>query len=149
MIETAILGAGVVIGAIGQLYGASAQAEEARRQAAIKRMQAMELMNRMDTNQAILRRRGERVAMGMGEGFGAGAGSSLSDRAEALVELTHLISDQRREAEFKAKMLSMGADVDTASANTYQTAGYLNAGGTLLTGAVKTYKSLDANKGVI
>lgn len=136
---------GFLLEGIGSFLAGDAKADAARADAAAKQAQAKELRERLIINEVAIRSRGERLALGIG-GYGQGKGASIGDRAQALVDLTNILEDQRREGEFKARMLEQGADVDMNSANAYELGGILGGMGSIATGIAKTGITMDSNK---
>jgi hypothetical protein len=134
--------AGGTANAAGQVSAAKSQAEAAQKDAAIKNMQADELLSRQQINEQIMREQADRLELGYGSlaadtgGAGTGIGGVLKIRQD----VEQNISNSRRDAEFKAKMLRAGAAVETSLASDGVTASYLGAGGSILGGAASAYK---------
>ncbi len=124
---------GTVMSAYGQISSASAQAEAQRADAAAKRLQADELLARQAINEQIMRDQSERMESSAGSGSamsgleGGGLGGIMSIRKTTLEN----IALSRRDAEFKAKMLRMGADVQSELASDMMTAGIISGAGTV------------------
>lgn len=136
-----IAAAGLATSLYGQISGASAKADADRKNAQIKNMEADELLSRQTINEGIMRDQAELQGLGYQSSFastgreGAGLGGLLTIKKN----LDQNLILSRRDAEFKAKMLRMGADIDLNLASDEQTAGYISGAGTLLTGAAKIY----------
>lgn len=142
-IPAAIVVGAMVAGTAVQMYGqykqSRNQAEAEERQAAIRRMQSQEMLARQVLNEQVLRdaeiqEEGKAVALAGESGTGnLGLGSIMRLRHN----LSRTIEFSRREASFKAKMLELGADVDTKLASDMRSAGDIGMAGTLLTGVAK------------
>lgn len=137
-----IIGAvGALAQGIGTILSGNAQADAATKNADFKHQQADELLARQAINEQILRDEADRQKLQMGSiagGSGLG-GSGIGMKLAIMKNLTESISNSRRDAEFKAKMLNAGAEVDTQLASDIQTAGVISGVGTVLTGAYKAY----------
>lgn len=137
LLASTALGTGLSI--FGQIKGASAQAEAQARQADAKRFQAAELLQRQEINERIMREQAEFQERFAGMRSRGTTNTGLGDVLRIRRDLESNLLTSRREAEFKAKMLRMGADVETQLASDLKTAGWLSSGGTLLTSAASTY----------
>lgn len=135
----AIVAAGVEI--YGQVSAANARADAESRQAQIQRLQAQELLDREGINEQLMRDQAGRASLEYGafqgstgvEGGGIGAILRLKSDTE------QNIANARRDAEFKAKMILMGAQVNDQLASDTMTAGYLQAAGTALRTGASVY----------
>lgn len=139
-VETmAILAGGTM--ALGQVSAAQASAEAAQRNAGLKRLQAEELLSRQEINEQIILEESKRLELGYGSAFaatgreGAGLGGIMQIRKNTMDN----IANSRRDAEFKAKMLRLGADIESDLASDSLVAGLIGAGGTLLSGGLQAY----------
>jgi hypothetical protein len=137
-----IVGAiGAVVKGIGSILGGASQADAANENAKIKREQADELLAREEINAEIIRdqaRKEKGVLLSQLAGMGGG-GSGIGLQLELDRNLALTLSNNRRDAEFKAKMLRRGADIDTKLASDYMTSGIISGVGTVLTGAASSY----------
>lgn len=136
-VETALIGAAVIGGGVslfGQLSAASAQEKAAQAAAQAKYAQADELLAREAINESIMRdeataKEGNYITAFASSGFeGSGVGGVLKIKQD----LEQNISLAQRDANFKAKMLRAGADVDTQLASDIATAGTWKAVGSLV-----------------
>ena len=120
---------------------AQAQAEAARAKAAAKRAQAAEMLIRSEENifASLLEGeqfKGEQTAAFAKSGVAIGEGSTLSALEETATMIERNVSIQRREAQYKADALYLGADLDTKlsgdimKANKYQTISTVFSAGT-------------------
>jgi hypothetical protein len=142
MFLAAMAVAGVALQAYGQIKAANDQAEAMQRKAMLDGFQANELLRRQEYNAEILRQKegvaeGEAGAMAGSSGGGnLGIGAMLRLRHDLKLNL----ESGRQEAEYTARMIRLGADVDMKLGSDVQTAGYLGATGSILTGAAKVYE---------
>ncbi len=124
---------GTAMTAYGQISSAAAQADAQRADAAAKRLQADELLARQAINEQIMREQSTRAELTYGSAFaatgveGGGLGGIMRLRKTTLEN----IALSRRDAEFKAKMLRMGADVQSELASDMMTAGIISGVGTI------------------
>lgn len=138
LIATAVLGSGTQVA--GNVMAANAKADATARSGSLKRQQADELMSRQVINERIMRERAEisagtyAGASGLGES-GGGIGGVLQIHAD----LEESIINTRREAEFKAKMLRAGADIDNDLASDGVSAAWISGAGTVLSGGANIY----------
>lgn len=134
----AILGTGVQ--AISQVSAANAQADAQTKAAQLKHQQAQELLSRQATNEELMHTQLTKRMKDIENSVNIGASTSTALAvAEYQRDAEQAILDSRREAEFKAKMLNAGADIETQLASDIVTGSYLSATGTMLTGAYKIY----------
>jgi len=137
--------AGTALNIYGQISGAAARKGAAEKDAYHKRLQADELLSRQAINEQIIREQSEKAGLRYGSAFastgreGAGIGGILEIKEAA----EESIKNSRRDAEFKASMLRIGADIDTQLASDMMTAGYFSAGGTLLSSGADIYGKYD------
>lgn len=138
------MGAAIGVAAIGtQVYGAissaSSKADAARQDAALKNQQADELLSREQINEQLILDQSELAQKSYGSAFastgreGAGIGGILQIQKST----AQSIANDRRDADFKAKMLRAGANIATNLASDTETAGYITGAGTILAGAGK------------
>lgn len=129
------VGAGMV-SAIASIEEAEARAEQARREAALKRLQADETLVRAEINAKLMRREGERMQAGQAQSFAASGVDMGASQFGLLRETDRMVSEQidlmKREAEFRARMLREGAISSDLLADDAETAGMLNAFSSLL-----------------
>lgn len=131
-----------VVSAVGGVYGAYASASALEKQAKQREMQANELLARQAINENIMRENELMMEKQAGAAFaatgrdGGGIGSIL--RMQKVLQSNLEMS--RRDAEFKARLMRMGAESDMALASDQITAGWISGGGSLLNGAYQTYK---------
>lgn len=134
----ALLGAGV--NAYGQVSAAQSQEEAQIKAAELKREQAKELLSRQSTNEGIMRERLTRTMKDINNLVDSGSSTgTVVAIAEYQRDAEAAILDSRREAEFKARMLREGADIETDLASDLVTGAYFSGAGTILTGAYKAY----------
>lgn len=132
---------GTALNVYGNISGANAQEEAAQRNAALKREQADELLDRQIINERIMRRAAEKAERGYVASFastgrgGGGVGGVLQIKEE----LEENIANTRRDAEFKAKMLRAGADIETSLASDAVSAAWISGAGTILTTGAQAY----------
>lgn len=131
---------GTGVQAAGQIKSAHDQAEAQERASALKREQANELLSRQATNEEIMRKQLDRRMKDVNNLVSTSSSTGIAlSIAEYQRDAEAAILDSHREAEFKARMLKAGADIETDLASDLVTGAYLSAGGTVLTGAYKTY----------
>lgn len=136
----AVLGLGINV--LGQLNGAAAQAEATRRNAAMKNAQADELLARQLINEEIMREDADYAALNVRTADGidqTGVGQQLWIKKN----LQRNLELSRREAEYKARMLRQGADIDMQLGSDLQSASYLSAAGSVLGGGADIYRRSD------
>jgi hypothetical protein len=135
LIGASILGLGLNLW--GTLTGASAQASAAEANARAKAQQADELLAREQINEDIMREQSRRSELSYASGAAMGeSGGGIGGILTMKKDLETSINNSRHEADFKAKMLRAGAEIDSNLASDMQTAGALSGAGTLLsTGA--------------
>lgn len=132
LIALAAIGTAATI--YGQISAANAQAEAQQREIELKKIQANEMLERQAINEQIMRDKEAWLENHAGSDNGT-SGSSLVGIMRYRKDLAQNIATSRREAEFKAGMLKMGAEADAKLASDTMTAGYISGAGTLLTGA--------------
>lgn len=138
---TAIAGTGLSI--YGQIRAAQAQEEAAQREAALKEMQAQELLGRQLINERIMREQGLQAESNYATSFASsGREGGLGGQVQIYTNTMESIRNSRREAEFKAKMLRMGADIELGLASDRKTAGYITGAGTAIGAIPQLYSSL-------
>lgn len=146
-IETGLLIAAAVGTAAqtgGQLAAAGNAKDAAEANANMKHMQADELLARQEINEGILREQSDRAQHGFVASFastgreGAGLGGVLQMKRD--LEENILLS--RRDAEFKAKMLRMGADIELDLASDSMTAAWITGAGTILTTGARAWNTM-------
>lgn len=141
LVGSAVAGSGLTIW--GQVSAANAQEEAARKNAELKAVQAEELLARQAINEQIMRDKAEESGLLYGASFastgreGAGVGGILRIRRDA----EEAISLSRRDAEFKARMLRAGADVELSLASDAVSASWISGAGTLLTTGAQAYNT--------
>jgi hypothetical protein len=145
-VGAAIAVAGIAIDVIGRVNEADDQADAAARTAAIKDAQARELLERNAINEKILRERAEfqehgYIAAVADTGFGGGG---LGGVMKIRRDLAMTLENNRRDAEFRARMLRAGADVDMQLASDAVSASYISGAGTILSQGAKTYTAYSA-----
>ena len=130
---------GALTGAIGQKMGADARADQARREAALKDLQAEETIARAEVNARLTARQGQRLIGAQaaqtgfsGVDYGASQIGGIVETERNVLEQIDLI---RQEAQFRARMIREGALSDRQYADDSQTAGTIGAIGSLLSGA--------------
>lgn len=128
----AIVGAGVQI--YGQLKAASAQADAQEREAELKMFQADELMRRQAINEQVMRDNVAEAELATGGDSGV-EDTGLGARMRLRKTLAQNLQNSRREAEWKARMLGMGAEADLRLASDALAAGGISAIGTGIRGA--------------
>ncbi len=129
----AVVGAGIAIK--GQRDAAKASARAARENAAQKRLQALELLDRFEINAQTTFLEGELLKGKQRTSFAAkgievGAEGALSTIEETNALVIRQIMLDRREAVFKAAQLEKGADVDLRLAGDIRRAQRLQSLGT-------------------
>lgn len=134
----------VVAGAAIQMYGQykSSRAREraARAQADAKKQQAFEILDRFEVNAGLLRRKGEQfksqqILATVASGVEISDTTTLVALEDTNSKITEQIAFERREAQFKAKQLFAGADIDTRLAGDIRKALPLQQTGTFLSAA--------------
>lgn len=146
----AAVGTGMEI--YGQISAASAQADAARRNAALKQQQASELLARETINESMIQQQSGIISSRYGSAAAAQGieGAGIAGQLAILNNTQITIANSRREADFKAQMLRQGADIENKLASDVLSASYIKTGGTLLTsgmGAYDLYKGPSNNEG--
>lgn len=137
-----IAGIGVATQATGMVVNGIAQADAAERNAALKNAQADELLAREEINQELMREQAFQAEQNFGSAFamtgkeGGGIGGMLTIHSQ----LERNLRLSRREAEYKAKILRAGGDIDRQLGSDLQTAGWITGAGTLIGGATNIYQ---------
>jgi uncharacterized protein HemX len=133
--------AGLGVSVYGQIKAAQDEAQARREKAANEEAQAVELMSREDVNESRMmdQERQQELNFGSRAAAAGGEGTTLGGMLELHRQSEQAISFARRDAEFKAKMIRAGAQIDTNLASDAITAGTIGAAGSLLTGAAKAY----------
>lgn len=137
-VAAAVIGTGVAI--YGQVKAASAQADAQRKEADIKGLQSEELMSRQLLNEGIMRDKFEEADLATGSDNGV-EDNGLGQRMRLRKQLSQNIAMSRREAEWKAKMLRMGADADMQLSSDIIAAGGISALGSGIQGAGRAYNA--------
>lgn len=139
---TAISAAGTLTSTVANIAGGVSKAEALKKEAGLKNLQADELLSRQAINEEAIREQGERLALGYGASFASTGrdGGGIGGMLRIKKDIEDNISNNRREAEFKAKMLRAGADVDLSLSSDSITSGLLTGTGTLLGGIGSLYK---------
>ena len=144
-VAAAVVAFGVTMQYFGNRKAAKAQEAAARKQAALKRFQANEMLDRFKLNEAsLLRTEQETVSKQIGAMVKSGGGitsSSLLLLEDTNRKIQRQISLEKREANYKAEMLIRGADVDLSLAGDIDKASKVQNLGLFLTGAANTYKT--------
>jgi hypothetical protein len=148
MLPAIMLGAAVVGTAIsmyGEYQDAQSKAEAEERQAALKRIQAQELMQREQINENVMREQemyaeGDRVSLAGSQGT---EGGWFGGMVRMRRDLQFNLETSRREANFKSYLLNQGAEIDDKLASDTRTAGYISMAGTAVSGAGKVYTAAD------
>lgn len=124
------------VAAYASIQESEARAEQARREASLKRLQAEETLARMEINTDLMKRQGKRLEGSQVAQFGAfnvsigAAGYGLLSETQRTVQ--EQIDLMRRDARFRAEMLRQGAKSSDVLAQDITNAGYWNAFGSLL-----------------
>lgn len=132
--------AGTAITIAGQRKEAKAKARAARENAQQKRLQALELLDRFEINSQALTIQGEQHKGKQKISFASknidiGTGGALSTIEETNSIVARQIALDRKEANFKAHQLRLGADTDMRLAGDIRSASNLQTAGTFLSGA--------------
>lgn len=131
LVGATVAGAGLSI--YGQIRAAQAQEEAARRDAELKEMQATELLDRQAINERAMLEASEDAQSNFMSAFASsGAEGGIGGVVQIHRRTLDAISNSRREAQFKAKMLRMGAQIEMSLASDKATAGYITGAGTAL-----------------
>jgi hypothetical protein len=129
---------GTAISIYGQIKGAEAEADAARREAAARELEAQEILKRTKVNQDIVQEEGD-ILMGNQQTYFSMGGSLIGSPLMTLERTAHSIAREKQnmqiEADFKAAQLRSGAAISTELAGQRQQAGYIGAAGTVLTSA--------------
>jgi len=139
----AAMAVGATISLIGAEQARQDQEDAAKAQAKLKRAQATELLERFEINSKSLERLGQetkaaqQAAYGRG-GVDVGTGAPLLMMEDTYSKIQRQINLEKREAEFKAKQLIRGADIEAELAGDISSAQKLENIGVFLTGAAKT-----------
>lgn len=144
MFLAAMAAVGGALSLYGTIKGANDQADAVERNSALKRQQADELMARQEINEQIIREQSEKSSLSYGASFagtgreGAGIGGILQIHRDAQEQ----ILNTRRDAEFKARQLREGADIQSDLASDSITSAWIGAAGGLLATGASTYKAM-------
>lgn len=125
----------------GQIASASAKEDAARRNALLKEQESEELLYRQFQNEQIVRENADnQVELAYAQaGMQGGASRGIAEAIEINRITTRNILMSRHEAEYKARMLKQGAEVESQLASDAMSASYITSAGTLLTGAGQGY----------
>lgn len=138
LLATTALGTGANVA--GNVMAANAQQNAAERNAALKNAQADELLSRQAVNERILRERSEESAAAYQGAAGLGeSGGGIGGVMKIKSDLEETIMNSRREAEFKAKMLRAGADIDLQLGSDAVTAAWITGAGNVLNTGANVY----------
>lgn len=140
--------AGLGLSVVGTVLAAQAQKEAAEKEASLKRDQADELLSREAINEQILRDQSEDLTKDYGAAFAASGlgGSGIGGTLKLRSNLEQTLANSRRDAEFKARMLRAGADMQGQLASDVYTAGIITGAGTALTGGMSTFSTFGRQK---
>lgn len=131
--------AGTAISTYGSIKSASDQAAAQEREAALKNLQANELEQRQAINERIMQDKELEFESSTGSDRGGGSlGQIMAMRKNLFTNL----ETSRREANWKVRMLRMGAASDLNLSSDAQAAGYITGAGTILTGAQQAYTNI-------
>lgn len=140
LIATAVVGGGAQI--YGQIASAQAKKDAAEKEAALKGMQADEILQRQAINEQTMLEQSDRIEKDYGASLGAvHAGGGIGGIMQIHANTLDNIKNSRRDAEFKSKMLRLGADIETSLASDAITASYISGAGTFLTSAAQSYST--------
>ena len=127
---------GGLLSVYGQIQAGKAQAAAASRNAAIKRLQAEELLQRAEINIGEVFRESRIIAGTQASSYAAAGvgldGTPLLVIEETLARASEEAQLMRRDAQFQAKMLRMGADIEQRQGKDLRDASYISAAGSLL-----------------
>lgn len=137
-----VAAAGAAVSIYGTISGAKARGEAAQADAQLKREQADELWSRSVVNEGVMRKQGAYEQFQLGASFNGLAGGNNGAIIASNNNLNDAIINNRRDAEFKYKMLQAGADIDTKLASDVVAASYIGAVGTGLSTAANFYGRL-------
>lgn len=134
---------GTATSVYGQIKGAQAQSEANEAKANLQREEADELLDRQAMNEKILRQNAAQAGLEYSATVGSNGldQSGIGGLLTIQKNLDQTVSDTRREADFKAKMLRAGADIETGLASDMVTASYIAGGGNILGAAAKGYSA--------
>jgi hypothetical protein len=138
---------GTALQMYGQYQQGKSQSEAYAKQAAAKRIQAYDLLERADYNINQTKLEGEvfsdkQVASFVKSGVEV-TGSALLALEETAYKISQNVINQRREADQKANALFMGADIDTQLSGDISKATTISMIGTGLTGAYNVAKPVN------
>jgi len=126
VVSAMVIGAGVQI--YGQMSAARSQAEAQEREAALKGMQAQELLQRQFINEQLMKDKSQFAEKFAGHYTGLeGYGGRVSGIMRLRKDLEQNLMTSRREAEWKAKMLRLGGEADLKLSSDIQAAGDISA----------------------
>lgn len=140
-VSTIIAGAGLGLAAYGMISGAAAQADAEERDAALKRLQADEVIRRMYVKEEEMRKYGIELEGQQSSAISASGfdyqGSPLLLMETTKKNVEREILEMQRDAMFRADQLRKGADISMDISGSTSTAGWIQAGGTVLGGVAK------------
>lgn len=131
---------GTAITLVGQHQAAKAEEAAARSNAEQKRIQALELLERFEINSATMKGEAELLKAQQqtsfaSKGIDIGSGSALSVIEETNAMTARQLILDRKEAQFKANQIRMGASNDERLAGDLRSANRFRMAGTFLSGA--------------
>lgn len=144
----AVVGTGLSV--YGQIKSAQDQADIDSQKATLARVQAQEVLDREQINDANMQQSTLRAKLDFGSAFAAtGRQGGIGSQLELQRQADEQIALNDREANFQAKMLQAGADMNDQLASETRTSGYINAAGTLLgnTGKLASSPSMRDSSG--
>jgi hypothetical protein len=133
---------GAMMQAGSSVSAGMSQADAAERNAYFKRLQAQELLERQKINEEIMKEQAEEAKhiYGSGSATSGLAGTGLGGKLKIHQRLQETLINTRREAEFKAKMLRAGADIETELASDMRSGAWLTGFGSLLGTGASIYR---------
>jgi len=145
-VEVAVLAGGAALSAYGQYTGAKSEAEAARLQAALKEAQAKEVIRRAKLNESDIIRSGDQLlatqqTVQVGQGGSVASGNLILAQADAQYNILRDIVINMDEATFQAGQIRAGASIDRDIASKRETAGAIQAAGTLLTAGSRGFRA--------
>jgi len=142
---------GTAISLYGSLKAASAERKAAAAQAAAKRLQATQILERFEINRKEREREREKLLGDLGGQYVKGGVSGTSTSALLLATETYMAIDReigyaKKEAEDQATILRMGGDIAIQSGRDASAATQIGAAGTFLRNASSAYSEYSAGK---
>lgn len=147
-IAAGIMVTGAVVSYLGAEEARAQEEKAAKANAKLKKAQAVELLDRFEINSQSLERLGQETAANqqgayIKGGVDASTGSSLLMMEDTFSKIQRQIGLEKREADFKAKQLIRGANIESDLAGDISKAKKVENIGLFVSGAVKAASTVN------